>query len=184
MPARRLFALALALWAPLWSGCLQIGGRPVPGIPPCCSVACVETVLGCQLFPPGSPDYTCSVPGLSGDKDAGTAIAQYASEACTAGDEGAEVGCIAQKFSGNACAVIMADAGGVALQATIDLACPGGFSPGDCGAACLTCKEKCGQTSIDCNSACLDAGTFYGCLGCNAACNQGEQKCGVACLGQ
>jgi len=185
MFARRLFVMALMLACPLGSACLKIGGAPVPGIPPCCSAACVETLLGCGLFPPGSPDYTCFIPQFSSaDTDAGAAVARYAAEACTAGDEGAELGCIAQKFPGDACAKLTADAGSVALQSQIDLACPGGFSPGACDAACLSCKEQCQQTSIDCNAACPDAGSFYGCLGCNAACNQVQLKCGLTCLGE
>jgi hypothetical protein len=185
MTARRLFAIGLMLGAALGSACLQVVGRPLPGIPPCCTPACVKTVVGCQLFPPGSPDYTCFNQQFSGaDTDAGAAVAQYASEACTAGDEGAEVGCIAQKFPGQTCADIAADAGGPAMLQAIDLACPGGFSPGACDAACVACEEQCGQVNVDCNAACLDAGSFYGCLGCNAACNQAQAKCGVTCKGK
>ncbi len=185
MRARRLVVIAVSIG--LWSACLQIvPGEPAPGVQTCCTPACIETLLGCNLFPQGAPDYTCFVPQFSStDTDAGAAVAQYSAEACTAGDEGAEVGCIARAFPGDACAVITADAGGAVLQSQIESACPGGFSPGACDTACVMCKEVCDQTAVECNGACLDAAEgFYGCLGCNAACNQVAAKCELACLNQ
>ncbi len=182
---KRVHLAAATLAAALSAACLQVATNAGSGTPSCCSEACVEIVLGCHLHPEGATDDTCFVPELeTAGIDAGPAIEQYAADACTSGNEGAEVGCIAAKFPGNACAVITADAGGAALQMDIELACPKGFSPGQCDAACLTCQEQCLQTSGTCDAQCYDAGGFYGCLGCNASCNQAQAKCEQGCLAQ
>jgi hypothetical protein len=171
------------LAAGLLPACLQIAGHPDAGIPPCCTTACLTTLLSCKLYPEGTPDFTCFAPKYSSqDTDAGPALAEFAAQACTSGNEGAEVACIVRAFPGDACAVVAADAGSGVLQREIDLACPEGFSPGVCDSACVTCKEACEVTDDVCNGACLDAGTFYGCLGCNAVCNQAQTKCEQACL--
>jgi hypothetical protein len=155
------------------------------GPPSCCSLSCVQTTLDCGLFPPGTPDSTCVAVGLAdGDTDSGSAIPQYAAQACSAANEAEEVGCIALKFPGDACSVIARDAGGTALAAQIGAACPGGFIAGNCDATCLSCRQSCEQVGIACNGPCLDVGGYYGCLACNAGCNLAEAKCEATCIGQ
>jgi hypothetical protein len=166
---------------PALTACLQVSRPADAGPPPCCSLDCVQTTLSCGLFPEGTPDFTCvALVGAGNLPDSGTAIGEFGAQACSSANEGGKVGCIAGKFPGAVCPLILADAGFAALQALIGAACPGGFIAGACDATCLSCRQTCGQTGITCNDACL-AGGYYGCLACNAQCNTQQATCETGC---